>query len=233
MSGTRDPSWPGTPRSRWPRRWTSTSVTPTRPGSADPMRTPTGCCASTSPRAPTYPSTRLNGCSRSPPSSTHDLARHWAESHPQKPCSVYCLTPKGPSLRRPPEFAHRLAVINRGHDPNAAGPRPSDVVVRPVLAVNVHLLRRAAVRAGAGPFPTPGPVRSGEPAVVKRRIQDQQQDKGDGSATEDVPRPGTEHRQQRAVRRDRREVHVVGAGEPVETADERRVGRRDREHAHH
>jgi transposase-like protein len=34
-----------------------------------------------------------------------DLARHWADSHPQKPCSVYCLTPKGPSLQRPPEFA--------------------------------------------------------------------------------------------------------------------------------
>jgi hypothetical protein len=24
---------------------------------------------------------------------------------PQKPCSAYCLTPKGPSLQRPPEFA--------------------------------------------------------------------------------------------------------------------------------
>src|SRR5450759_4883015 len=42
---------------------------------------------------------------RSRPSSTPALARHWAEPHPQKPCSVYCLTPKGPSLRRPPELA--------------------------------------------------------------------------------------------------------------------------------
>ena len=35
----------------------STSATPTRRGSAAPTRTPTGCCASTSPRAPTCPST--------------------------------------------------------------------------------------------------------------------------------------------------------------------------------
>ena len=33
------------------------------------------------------------------------------------------------------------------------------------------------------------------------------------------------------VTRDRGEEHVVGAGEPVEQADERRVGRRDGEHA--
>ena len=51
------------------------------------------------------PCTHLRGCSRSRPSSTPDLARHWADSHRQKPCSVYCLTPKGLSLRRPPEFA--------------------------------------------------------------------------------------------------------------------------------
>ena len=43
--------------------------------------------------------------------------------------------------------------------------------------------------------PTPNQVRSEEPAVVKRRIQDQQQDEGDTGRTEDVPRPGAEHRQ--------------------------------------
>jgi len=32
---------------------TSSSAIRTLPGSADPTRTPTGCCASTSPRAPT------------------------------------------------------------------------------------------------------------------------------------------------------------------------------------
>ena len=102
---TKVPNWPSTRRSPWPRRWTSISVTPTHPGSEDLTRTRTGCCASTFPRALTFPSTHLRGCLRSRPSSTPDLARHWAASHPQKPCSVYCLTLKGPSLRRPPEFA--------------------------------------------------------------------------------------------------------------------------------
>jgi hypothetical protein len=68
----------------------------TRRGSAGPTRTRAGCCASTSPRAPTFPCTHRSGCSRLRPSSTPDLARHWAESRPQRPCSVYCLTPKGP-----------------------------------------------------------------------------------------------------------------------------------------
>src|SRR5450631_643047 len=100
------------PRSRWPRRWTSTFVTLTRRGSEAPTRTRMGCCASTSPRAPTFPCTRLLGCLRSPQSSTLDRARHWAASHPQKPCSVYCLTLKGPSLRRPLEFADRRPVTD-------------------------------------------------------------------------------------------------------------------------
>jgi len=91
----------------------ATSVTPTRRGSEDPTRTRTGCCASNLPRAPTYPSTDLRGFLRSRPSSTLDLARHCADSHPQKPCSAYCLTPKCPSLRRPPEFADPLAVTQR------------------------------------------------------------------------------------------------------------------------
>ena len=46
-----------TRRSRWPPTARSTSATRTRPGSAAPTRTPTGCCASTSPRAPTWPGT--------------------------------------------------------------------------------------------------------------------------------------------------------------------------------
>ena len=46
-----------TRRSRSPRTARSTSATRTRPGSGAPTRTPTGCCASTSPRAPTCPAT--------------------------------------------------------------------------------------------------------------------------------------------------------------------------------
>lgn len=48
---------------RW--TWPSTSATPPR-GSAAPTRTPTGSCASTSPKAPTYPSTRRTTSTRSP-----------------------------------------------------------------------------------------------------------------------------------------------------------------------
>ena len=46
---------PGTPRSPSPPASRSTSATRTRPGSADRTRTPTGCSASTCPRAPTSP----------------------------------------------------------------------------------------------------------------------------------------------------------------------------------
>jgi len=38
-----------------------------------------------------------------------DPARPSAASAPPKPCSAYCLTPRHPSLRRPPEFAEPLA----------------------------------------------------------------------------------------------------------------------------
>ena len=41
-------------RSRSRPGWTSTSATRTAPGSAAPTRTPTGCCASTCPRPPTW-----------------------------------------------------------------------------------------------------------------------------------------------------------------------------------
>jgi hypothetical protein len=106
---TKVANWPSTPRSRWPRRWTSTSVTPTHHGNSPWQRgsneNTEQVAAPILPKAPTFPRTHLSGCSRSRPSSTLDLARQWAASHPQKPCSVYCLTPKGPSLRRPPEFA--------------------------------------------------------------------------------------------------------------------------------
>ena len=51
--------------------WTSTSRTRTRHGNAARTRTPTGCCASTSPRAPRSPTTRPTSTS-SPASSTTD-----------------------------------------------------------------------------------------------------------------------------------------------------------------
>ena len=53
----------------------STSPTRTAPGSARPTRTPTGCCASTSPRAPTSPAGAPRRSKPSPPRSTAAPAR--------------------------------------------------------------------------------------------------------------------------------------------------------------
>ena len=57
-----------------PQISTFTSVTRTHHGNARPTRTPTDCCASTSRRAPTSPSTALSTSSGSLPSSTTDHA---------------------------------------------------------------------------------------------------------------------------------------------------------------
>ena len=62
-------SSPSPPASR------STSATRTHPGSADRTRTPTGCCASTCPRAPTCPCTPPPTSTPSPPASTTAPAR--------------------------------------------------------------------------------------------------------------------------------------------------------------
>ena len=79
-----------------PPAWTSTSATPTRPGSAAATRTPTACCASTCPRAPTCPSTAPASSTTSPPSSTHDPANA-TTSEPQPKSSIsYCPRPPKP-----------------------------------------------------------------------------------------------------------------------------------------
>jgi IS30 family transposase len=51
--GTKAARWPTTPASVWPPASPCSSATPTAPGSAARMKTPTDCCASTSPKAPT------------------------------------------------------------------------------------------------------------------------------------------------------------------------------------
>jgi len=61
-------------RSASPPILTSTSVTRTHRGSAPPARTPTVCCASTSPKAPTSQHTARSTSSGSLPSSTTDPA---------------------------------------------------------------------------------------------------------------------------------------------------------------
>src|SRR5215210_5084644 len=55
----------------------STSATPRVRGSAARTRTPTDCCASTSPKAPASPPSPRRSSTRSPPSSTDALDRPW------------------------------------------------------------------------------------------------------------------------------------------------------------
>ena len=65
--GTRARRWPTTPSSPSPPASRSTSATRTSPGSAARTRTPTGCSASTCPKAPT--------CQSTPPKSIARIAR--------------------------------------------------------------------------------------------------------------------------------------------------------------
>ena len=70
----------------------STSPTRTAPGSAPATRTPTACCASTSPKAPTSHDGAPKRSKRSPPHSTTGPARHSAGRPPPKhSASSYCL----------------------------------------------------------------------------------------------------------------------------------------------
>ena len=62
---------------------------PDHRGSAAPTRTPTGCCATTSPRAPTWPATRRRTCWLSSRNSTTD--RGWSSMTAHRPrCSPRC-----------------------------------------------------------------------------------------------------------------------------------------------
>src|SRR6185295_2811731 len=72
------------------------------PGSAAPTRTPTDCCANTSPRAPTCPSTAPAGSTRSPPNSTPDPANATTGAPPPKNSTGYSQT-RPHSLQRPLE----------------------------------------------------------------------------------------------------------------------------------
>ena len=83
----------------------STSAIRTAPGSAAPTRTPTACCASTSPRAPTWPAGALMSSAPSPPRSTAGHAKHSAGKHPPRPSTTSYSHSNKPVLRRPVESA--------------------------------------------------------------------------------------------------------------------------------
>ncbi len=91
--GSRKGTDPARPRSPSPWTCRSTSATRTALGSAAATRTPTGCYASTSPRAPTCPGTPGPTSTSSPPNSTHDHARHTAGTAPPRSFLGYCLDP--------------------------------------------------------------------------------------------------------------------------------------------
>src|SRR5580693_4292066 len=95
--------------------WPSTSPTRTHPGSAAPMKTPTACSASTSPRAQTSAATPPATWPPSPPPSIPDPARHSAGRHQPK-LSTSTLTPvRKAVLRRLVESALGAAVRVEDH----------------------------------------------------------------------------------------------------------------------
>jgi transposase, IS30 family len=85
---------------------TSTSATRTHPGNAAATRTPTGCYASTSPKAATCPAGDRATSTWSPPSSTTGPANASTGALQLKPStSYYPNRSTHPVLRPPPEFA--------------------------------------------------------------------------------------------------------------------------------
>ena len=92
-----------TPSSRSRPVSRSTSPTRTAHGSAARTRTPTACCGSTSPKAPTSRDGAPRRSKRSPPRLIAGPARHSAGRHqPKHSTSSYCCSNR-PMLRRPLE----------------------------------------------------------------------------------------------------------------------------------
>ncbi len=83
--------------------WRSTSATRTRRGNAAPTRTPTGCCASTSPRAPTSPCTPQTDLdARRRTSSTADPRKTLDWDTPAERLATYSTSHLAAVLRPPP-----------------------------------------------------------------------------------------------------------------------------------
>lgn len=98
--------WPSTSSSRSTPASRSTSAIHTHHGSVRATRTPTACCASTSPREPTYRDGPPRRLQPSPSPSTNDLARSSdGELLPRSTRSSYPPHHR-PVLHRPPEPAH-------------------------------------------------------------------------------------------------------------------------------
>src|SRR5690625_466845 len=75
--GIRARSWSNTLSYGSTPAWPFTSATRAVRDSVEPTRTPTGCCASTSPRKPTSADTLRTSLTPLPPPSTADPVKHW------------------------------------------------------------------------------------------------------------------------------------------------------------
>ena len=109
--GPGQPRWPGTSSSPWPPTWRSTSATRPAPGNEAPTKTPTGYCASTSPKAPTSASTALKTSNTSPKNSTAAHAKRSAGTPQPSACVIYYTPLNQAVLRRPLEIAQYAGVF--------------------------------------------------------------------------------------------------------------------------
>src|SRR3954451_7959105 len=95
--------------SGWTPAYRSTSATLTAHGSAAPMRTPMGCCASTFPKAPTSACTAPRRLQPWRPPSTPAPERRLGGKHPQKRLTSCFNQTTKTVLRRPLESAQYAA----------------------------------------------------------------------------------------------------------------------------
>ena len=98
------------------RASTFSSATRTRPGSAAPTRTPTGCCASTSPRAAISPCIPRPSWTGSPPNSTTGPA-NGSDSANRSNRSLTCFWLPERSFRSTTSARPHLYILPRSGQP--------------------------------------------------------------------------------------------------------------------
>ena len=115
----------------------STSAIRRAPGSAGPTRTPTGCCASISRRAPTSPGTLAVTSTPSPSRSTRARVRPSDGGHPPRPWTSFYALPDTAALRRALEpeqftswtFSQRVRSAGLAHSLGSVGDAFDNAVV--------------------------------------------------------------------------------------------------------
>src|ERR1700690_3099527 len=123
----------------------SISAILTAHGNAAPTRTPTDCCASTSPKGPISACTAPTRLQPWPPPSTRGPERRLIGRHPQRRLTGFSYQPTKIVLRRPFESALQALLQPRLHSPGLSAADPRDAVRRPQPR-----LPRLGGRAAAG-----------------------------------------------------------------------------------